>query len=111
MSAITAFTTRHLSTSNPVCKSSELKALCETTSVGSPSFAEIYASVHNVFASWPVRVWPLRGPDIKKQKAFIPGNRLRRFMRKPTITPFSTRDQRKRNANRLDTPMESQDQL
>jgi SAM-dependent methyltransferase len=33
---------------------------CDTTSAGSPSFAEVYASVHNAFERWPVRVWPLR---------------------------------------------------
>jgi len=33
---------------------------CDTTSAGCPSFAEIYASVHNMFESWPIRVWPLR---------------------------------------------------
>jgi len=33
---------------------------CDTTSAHAPSFAEVYASVHNAFEIWPVRVWPLR---------------------------------------------------
>jgi SAM-dependent methyltransferase len=33
---------------------------CDTTSAGSPSFAEVYASAHNAFGIWPLRVWPLR---------------------------------------------------